>query len=552
MKIYSKLILSTILSIAFLTGCSDYLDVEPRSIWESNSFYSSAEEAQLALAGIYRVIAEDNCYGQTILFLDAGTDEAYHNRRNSESWQYSLYRNTSAYPHAATFWTALYEAINLANLYIESLNPDTMEEDDYNALIAEAKFLRAFCYFNLTNFWNEVPLRLKSSKDQSDNNQPAASLTELYNVMIADFTEAYENLPNPMEATPGRANSMAARGLLARLYLKMSGFPYQENHYQDAFDQCQAIIASGYHSLTKVDSDTTGYESVFKDLIGSVYNTEEVIFELSYQNLRDQGLFVNGRYGNLNGLNFGSVATLGVPNGYGMYGVMPTLSSLYDKEFDKRAAWNTPGFSRNGSGDIREADELSITSFCPGKYRRWEPANFDDILVESEDEPYVVLENAQSTLSRNFTSINVPILRYSDVLLMAAEAENQLRGPGGALQYINEVRVRAGLDLLENAEPTTAADQTLFHEEIIDERSRELCFENLRKFDLIRWGKLGEKLERVRAIVTGHPDFRETNSSHTSILRGANNFDPSKHLSLPYPLFEVNINQALEQKPEWQ
>ncbi|MFB9057820.1 RagB/SusD family nutrient uptake outer membrane protein [Mariniflexile ostreae] len=540
-----------------MVSCNDYLDVTPESVWESDSFYSNQQEAEIALAGIYGVIAHDSAYGQGLILLNAGADEDYYNRRANENWGVSLFRNTQSDDESFNLWTNQYKAINLTNLFLESLNRSSIESDEvYNALVAEARFLRALCYFNLSNFWEEIPLRLSSSKSQGDNNEPAAALLDIYNAIVADFTFASENLSHPADATyvPGRAHKLAAHGLLARVYLKMSGYPLKENYYENVIAHCEAIINDGYHGLTLGDG-TNGYRKLFLDIIGGTYNPREVLFEISFQNLRDQGIFdTHGRYGSLNGLNFGSSANLGEPNGYSQAGVYPTLAGIYDRTNDARYDWNIPSYKRTADGDITTIkDELNIRDFCPAKYRRWEPLDYADIFVEGTNESYVVLENSESELNRNFTSVNFPVLRYSDVLLMYAEADNALNSAPSslAIQYLNEVRFRAGLDDISIVNPVVVSDKQLFFKELVDERSRELCFEGVRRHDLIRWELLDEKLSQVKNIVEGHPSFSASNADHQSILRGPNNFDINKHLSLPYPLIEVSINQALDQKDEW-
>lgn len=547
-----------VLLATMLVGCSDYLDVTPESVWESNNFYSTPQEAQIALAGIYGVIASDAGYGQGLMIMEAGTDEYYYNRRFNENWGVSLFRNTPSDLESFNFWTNQYKAINLTNLFIESINPSSYSNvEDYNALIAEARFLRGLCYFNLTNFWNEIPLRLSSSKNQTDNNKPAASLTDIYKAITDDFIFASEYLVHPSDGSyvPGRAHKFAAHGLLARVYLKMSGYPLKENHYEDVITHCEAIINDGYHGLTLGDG-TNGYRNTFLNLIGGVYNTREVLFEISFQNLRDQGLIdVDGRYGALNGIVFGSANNFGDPNGFSMAGVFPTLSGLYDQATDMRYQWNIPPYMRTGTGDItRVPNELSVLNFCVAKYRRWEPVNYADIDIPGTNEPYVVLENSASELNRNFTSINFPVLRYSDILLMYAEADNEINdGPSTlAVQYLDEVRNRAGLEDIEVEKPVALTSKLLFFNELVDERTRELCFEGVRRHDLIRWELLDDKLIQVKNIVEGHPNFSAANADHQAMLRGPLNFDINKHLSLPYPLVEVTINQELDQKIEWQ
>ncbi|GAL82052.1 putative outer membrane protein [Algibacter lectus] len=443
----------------------------------------------------------------------------------------ALFRNTPSDDESFDVWTNHYKAINLANLFLESINRSSFDTDEaYNAYVAEAKFLRGLCYLTLSNFWEEVPLRLTSSKGQDDNNEPAAPLTDVYNSIIEDLTFASTSLPDPRHVSyvPGRAHKYAAHGLLARVYLKMSGYPLKENHYSDVIAHCEAVINSGFHGL---ESGDEGYRNLFLDIIGGVYNPREVLFEISFDNLRDQGINnTHGRLGSMNGLSFGVTASninIGFPNGYALVGVYPTLTGLYDQENDKRFAWNIPSYQRTGTGDITGIpNQISGRQFCPAKYRRWEPLNYADIDIEGgTEEPYVVLENSSSELSRNFTSVNYPVLRYSDVLLMYAEAANELNnGPTAmAIQHLNEVRFRAGLNDIAVEKPAVASDKDFFFNELVDERARELCFEGRRRFDLIRWELLDEKLKQVKIIVEGHPDYLSTNGDHVASIRGPQN-----------------------------
>jgi hypothetical protein len=136
---------------------------------------------------------------------------------------------------------------------------------------------------------------------------------------------------------------------------------------------------------------------------------------------------------------------------------------------------------------------------------------------------------------------------------MYAEADNEVNGAPSALgiQYLDQVRQRAGLLPIAIAKPLAISSKQNFFKEIVDERFRELTFEALRKHDLIRWGLLGEKLKLLEQTIKGEPTYSATNGDHQAFLRPSLFFDPSKHLSLPYPLQEVQLNNSLEQKSNW-
>jgi hypothetical protein len=199
-------------------------------------------------------------------------------------------------------------------------------------------------------------------------------------------------------------------------------------------------------------------------------------------------------------------------------------------------------------------DKPLDAEYGPGKFRRWEPKDFNALknsstgkLVKGE---YTILNNTASATDPNYTSINFPILRYSDVLLMYAEAA--IGGRYGseapsqkALDCMNAVRQRAGL-----ADFTTTSHDAFFNE-LVDERLRELCFEALRKQDLIRWNLLEDKLAHLANSIKFNAAYNPNTAVQKAFLEATENFDKARNLILPYPQQEVEINASLEQKVNW-
>jgi hypothetical protein len=533
--------------------------VSPESTWDIDEFYSTETEAELALAGIYGHFASDDLFGQTIVRFDSGTDEGYYNRRWNDGWPVGLYRHTPAEVAIKNFWTKLYSAINHCNIFEEKLN-GSLTEEEHNRLLAESRFLRAFAYFTLVQWFEDVPMPITYTKDLSANHLPLTAQKQVYEQIINDFDFASKHLLHPGDADykSGRAHKMAAHGMMARVYLKMAGYPLKEtDKYQLAKDRCDSVISDGYHAL-KVEADGMGYREHFLGYIQDQYDPSESLFEISFSFLRDAGIEAHGRHGNLNGLDFtygGSLA--GYPQAFAMFTVSPVVSLIYNKyDGDKRRDWNIPMILCDKNGDLKRVKNELERSNCPGKYRRWEPLNEGDLdvdLVDGKPEPYVLLEN-NTTPEKNFTGINFPILRYSDILLMYAEADNEINGSPteNAINYLNQVRNRAGLENIEIADPSVIISQENFFDELVDERLREFCFEGLRKMDLIRWELLGEKLAFQDLIIRGHGNFNESDGNHMAWLRPSTYFNPAYHLSLPYPSQEVEINQQLDQKSNWQ
>ncbi|SHE30692.1 Starch-binding associating with outer membrane [Mariniphaga anaerophila] len=534
----SILIKSITLGI-FLAGavsCEDYLSVDPKSSWVKEAFYENEDEVQMGLAGIYNYLGQDATYGQVIsAMFEAGTDEALFNRNNN-NWAIGLYNHTPADANLRITWLALYQGIEAANNFIAKVpNTSGIDETTRDSYLGEAYFMRALYYFDLVRWWGEVPLRLTPTAGINDNDLAAASLEEIYQQIITDFTFASEHLPHAKDQSePGHANKMAAHGMLARVYLTMAGYPMQKTEmYAEAAAQCDIVISDGWHQLNP------SYKQVFLNYIENKYDRSESMFEVEFTLMRDQGIREDGRIGQINGAQFYYYPTQTEPFAYAMLQNSVKLNSIYE-EGDERDEWNNARFICNSGGNISKvSNELKI---WPGKFRRWEPITYGKITEGVGS--YKVLEGV-ATPDKNFTGINYPLLRYADILLMKAECENEINGPANAYQYLDQVRVRAGL---QDVDKGTISGKEQFRKEIQDERMRELCFEGVRKHDLIRWNILGESLTELNEMIDA---TNRSDKDKALYKRAGENFVPSKHTIMPYPIQETTMNQKLDQHSEW-
>ena len=564
-KMSSKLLLTIlIIGMSMVTGCSDDLDVTPESVWKIEDFYKTTSQLELALNGAYGLLATDDVYGRSFMYMDYGTDEGYYTVTWNEAYAIPLYRHTTNDEYVKRLWLNLYSVVNQANNILERVDPSNFENEEHIPYLAEARFLRGFCYYQLLAWYGEVPLRTASTKQTSDNHMEVANQTEIYAQIIEDLNYASENLNLAAEVTPGRANKMAAHGILARVYLKMAGYPLKDTqYYQKALEECEIVMASNhdlipssFEVVTDPDSGNEvkvvledGYASHFLSYIENRYDQVESIFEITFQaNLLNLGVSTHGKIGVDNGLSFKyGVIGDGYPLTNNAVCASVKMQNLYEME-DIRRAWNIPEVQYTNAGKIIKAWPLSA-QYGTGKFRRWEPAPDGTPPNSDGTDAYVLLEDTNNP-DRNNTGINFPILRYADVLLMHAEASNYIDGPNAAaLESLNKVRERAGLEGFTLSDTEVATKQAFF-EELVDERSRELCYEGLRKQDLIRWELLDDALEEIDALIKGDPAYTG-NGIQVAMLRASDSFDPAKHLTLPYPEQEVNINNNLEQKPAW-
>ena len=573
-----------------LISCNDVLEPTPKSTWDLDAFYKNETQVELALSGIYNNLADQDAYGTMMIHFDSGTDEGYYNRRYNDNWPVGLNKLTTSTPQIKSFWVQLYTCIDHCNIFEAKVSKSTaFDEETKNQFLGEERFLRALAYFNLVEWFGPVPMPISYTKDANDNDLPASSIEDVYAQIIEDLQFGLEgnNLPSLKSAdyTVGRVSQEAAHGLLARVYMHMAGYPLMDtDKYQLAMDECSAIMNNGYNELIEsseqvqktdeegnlvVDeqgkpvmvTEYSGYRTLFLNYIQNHFDTKESIFEINYKYLRDKGLYTDGPYGCINGVSFsyGSAFSTGYPTSYAFVNASPLLYNTYEPT-DKRRDWNIAGFTYDKYGDARRVTNAMGVSFNPGKYRRWEPTDMAqlDVDLTSEQkangviEPYTVLED-NSVLSKNFSSVNFPVIRFADILLMYAEASNEVYGAPTTegIAALNRVRQRANLQPLEVVSPEKVASHDAFLAEIQDERMRELCFEGLRRQDLIRWGIYGERLNVLAEQIKGDPNYKESDAQSNAYLRSWQNFDPNKNLSLPYPDQEVKLNNSLEQKEEW-
>lgn len=569
-----RIIIATIgLCTAFAgTSCKKFLELDPLSTWRDETFYSSAVEVEMAIAGIYSEMANDEMYGRDFnMVLESGTDETY-TAASDASWAAARLGYTSSSSQVGRLWSHFYSCINLVNQLETNMDPNMFPEEQYNQYLAKARFMRGFAYFTLANWYGPVPIRLKPSSSQADNLLAASPVKQVYEQAEKDFLFASEHLLHAKEAkyVPGEPNKMAAHGLLARLYLRMGGFqPYlapnevdcyfdnSQQYFEKAKQQCEIIIQDGWHHIVPFSQDPNSYRNHFINYLQNRYDTRESLFEISFGNMLSLGLNVHGRIGNINGVEF--VGTSGIPRGFANISASVVVYNKYTVE-DARREWSIAGYRNNYSSANQRYtmtyfyDKPLHQEYGIGKYRRWEPTDIEALKVAGSmiEAPYTILNNTPgSDIDANYTSINFPILRYSDVLLMHAEAIIGGRfgttdATAEAVNSLNIVRERAGL------EPYFGSlNHDLFFRELVDERLRELCFEGLRKQDLVRWNVFREKLDELEEAVTLRSDYVETNEYHQTYLEPVKIFDKEKHFLLPYPLQEVTINTELHQRNPW-
>jgi hypothetical protein len=524
-----KIFYFLIFSLTFcLCSCKKFLETTPTDFLSPVNYYDTEQQLNYALNGVYDILGQRGVYGDALISrMGTEADEGFYAVSTFNGPQ--IYNHSTADPYVTTLWQLLYSGINRANVLIENINKPVMDENARKVILGQAKFLRAYYYFLLVSNWGDVPLVMTATASANNTSIARSPAVDVYNTIITEMTAA-EGMVDAAAKVGfgGRVNRSAIDGILARVCLYMAGNPVRDiSKYKEAQAWSLKVINSGEHTLNP------SYQQIFINYAQDLYDIKESIWEVEFWG-NTTGVY---REGGRVGINTG-IANSNTSNntvGY-VYGFIQTTGRMFNAyaSTDLRRDWAIGPWRFVTQGTVRQnwnATQI-YERFC-GKWRR-----------EYE------LVTPKST---NDSPENFPLLRYADVLLMFAEAENQLNGPtAAAYNAINQVRRRAYGKLIPGATNMTAGDvpaglsQTAFADFIRTERSRELCYEGLRKSDLIRWGILGTTMKAVAAEITA--------AAPTALKYAANagnNVTEPRHLLLPVPAYEIGVNPLLKQNVNW-
>ena len=537
----SKVYISLFIVFASLASCQKYLTKVPNDTIVSDQYYGTDAELNAALGGVYSYLAQDGTFSRNLLLeLEMGNDEGQFNNRTNKSGNPSLYDCQSTTAIYSDCWSALYAGINAANLLLENIDASGASAAVKTAVKGEATFLRGFYYFQLVTRFGDVPLRLKATTQVANFNMARTPSITVYNQILQDLKTA-QGLVNDISTniTPSHVNKTAIAGIIARVYLKMAGHPLNLGlpMYDSASIYAESVINSGLHQLNP------SYKQIFinqsQDLYDAPYN--ESMWEVEfYGNNTPSGTMPPGsRFPCQLAMRYvGADQNPQVIYGYGAYTPTGNLYDIYQKypTDTLRRDWNIPPYSFATIKSTDSTPILPVLLPVVNPLFRAATSTWDRDCGKWKREYEKVLPK-----NRDWSPTNFPVIRYADILLMAAEAENEMGNTDVALVYLNQVRSRALAEVI----PTT--DATSLRQIIRDERARELCFEGLRKFDLIRWGIFNKVMNDCKTSIT--------NSASSASLKArylvAYNNVGLRDTLLPIPSSEIAVNNLAHQNSGW-
>lgn len=431
-------ILGIIVFVTMFTSCKDFLDLEPISSTTVATFYQSESDFDQAVIGAYANLREVYSDGYYMLFAELRADNTSMlvpgSGGESRKKVFDDFNMDATNEHPLTYWRESYGAIQRANGVITNIEGVDFDQARKDQFLGEVRAVRALVYFNLVRIFGGVPIVTTSDVNIDESyNIPRASVQEVYDQIVDDLTGAIGLLPvSYSDSEAGRVTKGAAQSLLGQVYLTMKD-------YQNAITQFEAVIGGPYALLP-------GYEDNFAD---GMQGNQEAIWQILFSSV------ANGL-----GSSFpnwfapsGSEGVL-VPNG--AYGFNQPTTDIYD-------AYEP--------GDLRRDVSIGL--------------GYTDANGDYQDAKYVKLyvDRANPDKSGN-SDADWNVLRYAHVLLMCAEAINEVNGPtADAYGYINQVRQRAGLPDLSGLDKDSFRD-AVYHEERV-----EVAFEGHRWFDLLRTGR---------------------------------------------------------------
>ncbi len=493
-----NIFLAVIVLFSFISCEEDFLDRYPYDKKVVGNFYQTPKDAFEALVAAYDVlqggVAGDNEYDHIILISEIASDNCFGGAGANDDYRLQVWDDFEPVffnPHALQ-WRKYYQGIYRTNVFLE--NVDNVEwgssEHLKNRYISEARFLRAYYYFDLIRLFGNVPL-LTEVADAENLKIPQAKPAEVYKVIAEDLEYAIDNLPAiPYQSIPpneyGRVTKWAAEALLARVFLYYTGYYNQSDiagvvTKADARSYIDDVINSSGHAL--VDTFEHLWDYSFEKFVGE--DNIETVFAIKYT-YKDFGDYTKrdgNRWQVMIGLRNQSPPIIPYANGWGAATVNPKLWNSYDTTDTRREA------------TILGWDELGIT-YDYIDQREYTGYHWRKFVALTDDQGNRITENLGGNFMRD-NYFDYPVIRYSDVLLMAAELHLD-DNPELAQKHYNDVRDRAFLDDQHRITLTNdAAGKNL----IMQERNFELALEGHRYWDLLRQGGLADNLSVAKAEI---------------------------------------------------
>lgn len=502
-------LLLLVVGMLSVSACTDLLDQKPQGDWTSNDQKGSFEGQVFTIYGLMRSfnvttgtppLAVHNMRSEDVEKGSTGSDGAQYGK------MYDNFEYTATDGLLAGYWEGNYKVIHEVNKLLDKFNELEEKEgelSDFNmTLKAEILFFRAFTYFNLVRAFGEVPLIDFRLDQAEDANIPKNSVEEIYQLIDSDLDFAAKYLPNQWgNIYVGRLTSGAAKAMHARTYMMRSDWA---NMYKFS----KEVINSSLYNLS------TPYQDIFRE---KGENSPESVFEIQCTATESQPASseIGSQYAEIQGVRGSGEWNLG----WGWHTPTTELAGAFE-ENDPRKDETLLYFAKS-------AEEAATMQ--PNKPFNEVPIAQADVVNKYYNKKVYTDPALRSKYTKGGYWVNIRIIRYSDVVLMAAEAANELGNVAEASDLLELVRARARGNRTDILAKITTTDQSELRDYIRHERRVELGMEWDRFYDLVRWGIASEVLHAA----------------------GKTGYQP-KHALLPIPQNEIDkSNGVLIQNPNY-
>lgn len=484
-------------------SCEDYLNEEPITDFYTEQIFSTESAVESAVNGMYIEFAGYEYHGANWHNIMIPMSGKFYSTQNANVDATSL-NCTPSNINLNRLWSGMYSTINTVNVVIDNLENTTIDLANKDTSLGQAYLLRGITYFDLVRLWGGVPIKTEPATT-NNLHTPRSSKEDVYDLIISDLEMAKILLPDLGEYNPSRPARYVANAYLAKVYMQLAG---EDNGnpalWQNAYDE--AIQVYGQYSLVST------YEELF-DVNNE--NTSESMFELQYT--------LEG------GFRTSDLIRLYNPNN--IYANLNTFGRLRpNKEvFDQHA-------------NQYPSDPRIETTFYYGSYVKFDGTtqNLYPTIVNNNNGFPCIKKYTDPSYNGTTTKRNYFKLRYADVLLMLAEIENELNGPGNAYQYVNEVLARArntSAGTVTEPSDWSGMTQEEFRTRIMRERQYELLGEGHVWFDTRRRGYQ----YFLQEVIETHNNF--PNLGNRDYIYPVS----VKNMLMPIPSDEVNANQAISE-----
>lgn len=441
-----------VLTVVMCTGCSDFLSENPYGTVTPETFYKTEADAVMAATACYRQLNNPSDFWADGFdgIGDVQSDDV------AQFLEWTGVMNTFQFDENHELikgvWTAAYKGISICNSCIDNVSSMSISEDVKNQVIGQARFIRAYWYFRLVRLYGGVPLVTKEYKTLEDLYQPRASVQDVYDLIISDLNFAYEHLPkNWPSSEVGRVTQGAAMAHLSLVYLNLRNWEEAEKWAAKVMElEKEGVyeLLDDYSSI-HLETNENNKESIFE----KQYSTEH------YKNYRP--IYFAPR-----NVNIGRDAA---------YGWLQVSESIVD-EFEPGDKRFKATFFSDGEKFLLGTEEF--------EYKAEMGSAFGPT-------PYCIKKGNIFYGEPRIVGINTIVMRYAEVILFRAEALNEMGRTDEAIPFLKRIRDRAGL------QTQSSYTQDAMRKAIQHERRVEFAYEDIRGWDIIRWGLQEEILGKL-------------------------------------------------------